>query len=70
MEAAQVKVIAQCFLGQRAQPADLDHAEHVGGRLSGPRDVAVDLVLDIHWRPARIRHHVVHGLLPGPAEGM
>ncbi len=70
MEAAQIKVVSQRLLRQRAQPADLDHAEHVGGRLRGPGDVAIDLVLDIDRRPARVGHHVVHGLLPGPAQRM
>ncbi|HXV36847.1 MAG TPA: hypothetical protein VEC18_06850 [Myxococcota bacterium] len=70
MERAQLEALAELRFCELAQAPDLEHPEHVGGRLARPRDVAIDFGLDVAGRPGRVGEHVVDRLLARPAQGV
>ena len=62
------KAVAQSGLRHRPYPLDLQPAHHVGQRLAGIADVAVDLDLDVGGRHGRVVAAVADGLLAAPAQ--
>src|SRR6185436_11729029 len=66
VEVADVELRAERLLRAPAELANLQLAELVRQRLAGPRNVAIDLGLDLVERQGGARGHVVDGLLARP----
>ncbi len=68
VEVAHVESFAEFLLGARSELADLHETEVVAQRLSGPRDVAVDLGRHLVQRQRGVGGEIVDRPLAAPAE--
>ena len=66
MEGADIKRLAQSVLGHLAQFDDPQFTDHVGGRLSGHRNVPLNRSLAVILCIRRVGYKIGHRLLPGP----
>src|SRR5439155_20374739 len=67
VELLYVEPRTKLVLGKSTEVVDLQPSDHVAACLSGPCDVAVDLVDDVLHRRGAVGPHEVDRLLPAPA---
>ena len=67
MELAHGELVTQRFLRPATKLDDFEFADHIGRRLTGVDDIALDRLADITFGIGRIVRQILNGFLAAPA---